>query len=829
MVRLRILFRSLGATPLVTAVAVLSLGLGMGANAAIYSIFERTVLRPLPVEEPDGLVNLLSPGPKPGSQSTTLAGDMDAVWSYAMLRDLQEADVPSLSGIAGHRLFGANLAFEGQTNAGAGLFVTGNYFEVLGLVPAAGRLFTGEDDRVPGAHSLVVLSHDYWRKRFDADPAMIGRTLSVNGRPLEVIGVAPEGFDGTVLGARPEVFVPLSQREVLLGWEGFENRLSYWAYLFARLAPGVSMEEAERAINAPYQAIIRDVELPLQVGMSDRTRAEFADKRVVLEPGRRGQSNIHGEAKTPLLMLLGVTGFVLLIAAANLANLLLVRATNRSGEIAVRLAIGARRRQVVGQLLAESFLLAALGGAFGYLVAHGTLRLVTSILPEQLFGFEFTLGPSVWIFLAVLTAVTGLAGLFPALHATSTDLSVALKGQTGRSSSSRSANRFRAVLATAQIALSLALLVAAGLFAKSLYQVSRVDLGLEVENLATFGISPDRNGYEPEQSRALFVRLEEELAALPGVTDAVAARVPLIAGNNWGSSVVVEGFEIGPDTDTHSMFNEVGPGFFRSVGMRLVAGRGFEPLDTDDAAQVAVVNERFAEKFGLGRDAVGKRMRVGGGEELDIEIVGLVANAKYSEVRDEVPPIFFRPYRQNLEIGAIHFYVRTATDPKALLPQFRSLVAKLDPNLPVEHLGTMRVQVEENVFLDRLLGTLSTAFAVIATILAAIGLYGLLAYLVAQRQREIGLRMALGADTTRVRRMIFAQVGRLILPGTVLGLVAAFALGRVGRSLFYEVEGHDPLVFLLALVVLVAVAMLAAALPAARAARVHPMDALRED
>jgi predicted permease len=832
---IRLASRSLRKTPLVTAVAVLSLALGIGANAAIFSIFERMVLRPLPIEEPERLVNLAAPGPKSGSQSSSTAGDVDAVFSYPMFRDLERLEQTRtvFTGLAGHRDFGVNLAYGGHTLSAGGLLVSGSYFPVLGLEPALGRLLGPDDDTTSGAHPVVVLSHAYWRAAFDTDPAVLNQSLVVNGHPMTVVGVAPRGFRGTTLGLDPKVFVPISMREIMVpGWRGLDNRRSYWVYVFGRLEEGVSVAEAAATLNAPYRSILQEVELPLQEAMSEQDRERFANRTIALEPGPHGQSRMHDDTRVPLLLLLGVSGFVLLIACANVVNLLLTKGAGRSGEIAVRFSIGARRHHLVTQLLAESFLLALLGGAFGLLVAYATVRLVVSILPadaSSVIGLDF--GPPTWLFLGVLVLVTGLVGLFPALHGTRRGLVASLTNQSGRASGSRAASRLRAALATLQIAVSMALLVTAGLFTRSLYNVSRVDLGLDVEHLVTFGVSPELNGYTPDASRALFERLEDEIEALPGVTQVTASMVPLIAGSSWGAGVTVQGHPSGPGVDTHSNLNEVGPVFFRTLGIPLLAGREIERRDALGAPRVAVVNEAFARKFGLGRDAVGRRMAnaIGDAVELDIEIVGLVADAKYSEVKGAAPPIFFLPYRQDESLGSIYFYVRSEGEPEPLLATLRGVVSRLDGDLPVEDLRTMAVQIRENVLLDRVLGTLSASFAVLATALATIGLYGVVAYAVAQRRREIGLRIALGADRTRVRRLVLRQVGIMVVPGVLVGIVAALGMGRVIGSLLYELESHDPVVIVVAAVLLSGVALAAGVDPAARAARIDPMQVLREE
>jgi predicted permease len=399
---------------------------------------------------------------------------------------------------------------------------------------------------------VVVLSHAYWTSRFDRDPKVLGDTLIVNGQHLTIVGVAPEGFNGTTLGARPQVFVPITLRGLMQpGFNAFHNRRSYWAYLFARLRPGVTLDEARTQLNIPYRAIVNDIEAPLQRGMSDQTLARFRAREVRLEEGARGQSSVDADARTPLMLLLGVTGLVLLIACANIANLLLARAAARASEMAIRLSIGANRRQLVGQLLTESLVLATLGGVAGLLVARWTLDVILAMLPgEAVQTLQVRMDGTVLLFAAGVTLGTGLLfGLFPALHSTRPDLLPTLKGQAGQPGGSRSAKWFRSTLATSQIAISMALLASAGLFTRSLVNVSRVELGIDIENLITFGVSPGLNGYSPERSRQLFERLEDELAAQPGVRGVSAAMVPALAGSNWGTDVAVEGFKSGPDID----------------------------------------------------------------------------------------------------------------------------------------------------------------------------------------------------------------------------------------------------------------------------------------
>jgi predicted permease len=826
----RLALRTLFKTPFVTSVAILSLALGIGANTAIYSVFDQLLRRPLPVPEPGRLVNLEAPPPKPGNTSCNQAGDCDRVFSYPMFRDLERAQTV-LTGLAAHFLFPASVAARGQTLSGDGLFASSSYFATLQLTPALGRLLAPDDDRVPGEGHVVVLSHAYWTSRFGQDRSLLGQTITINGQPMTIIGVAPEGFDGTTLGARPVVFVPITMRDIFLPGartSTFENRRSYWAYVFGRLKPGVTIEQARTALNVPYTSILNDVEAPLQVAMSDQTMAKFRSRQVVVVPGERGQSGVDRDARSPLTLLLAVTALVLLIACANIANLLLAKSAARAGEMAVRLSIGASRRHLITQLLTESCLLASFGGVLGLLVAQWTLHVITALLPSQAGNsMVFHLDWSTLPVTAAVTLGTGiLFGIFPALHSTRPDLIASIKGQAGQPSGARAASRFRTVLATSQIALSMALLVAAGLFMKSLVNISRVELGLNPNNVVTFRVAPLLNGYKPERSRQFFQDLEHALAAQPGVNAVSSSSVPLLAGSNNNNDVLVEGFEAGLDTNVSSRVNRVGPDYFRTLGMQLLAGREFTDADANGGPKVAVVNEAFLKKFNLGSDAVGRHIGIKVDNKLDIEIVGIARNAKYSQVKQEMLPTYFLPYRQ-ADIGFLTYYVRTAANSDAIMATIRREVAKLDANLPVDDMRTLPDQIQDNVFLDRFVTVLSTAFAILATLLAAIGLYGVLAYTVSQRTKEIGLRMALGAQPERVRSMVLKQVAMMMAVGGTIGLTAAVWAGSIASALLFEMKGWDPLVLVSAAIGLTFVALAAGFAPANRAAHIDPMRALR--
>lgn len=826
---LRFAFRTLTKTPFVTLVAIVSLALGIGANTAMFSLFDKVLLRLLPVEDPKSLVVLRDTGPRSGSVSNSDAGNDSYVFSYPMFRDLQKQN-HLFTGIFGHRDFGANLSFRGQSVSGEGLLVSGNFFDLLGVRPAIGRLLTEGDDRTIGAHNVVVLAHHYWTERFGSNPAVLNEALLVNGQPMTIIGVTPEHFKGVTLTNRPSIYVPISMKAAVTpGWKGFEEHRTYWVYLMARLKPGVPMTQAQEAANAGYRGLIQE-EVALQKGSSPRFLERFKKKQLLLEKGEQGESSMAENAATPMLLLFGMTGFVLLIACANIANLMLARAAGRSREIAIRLSVGASRGQLVRQLLLESCLLALTGGLAGLVVSTWTVDAIRSFLPQDaLYLVSADIDGRMLLFTLLVSLVTGvLFGLFPALQSTRPDLAPALKDGSGQSSVSVAAAYYRKALVVAQIGFSLLLLVCSGLFALSLVNVTRADLGLRTDHLIVFGLSPELSKYKPEQSIDFFGRVEETVGGLPGVTMVSGSMVPLLAGNNWGSNVTVEGFQAGPDTDTHSMYNEVGTGFFRTLGMPLVEGREFTQADHRSAPQVAIVNEAFVRKFIPDGRAVG-RLMVNGGGKPTIQIVGVAKDAKYSEVKHATPPLFYLPYAQDKRIGSLSFYVRTSVDPVQLMPAIRRAVTQLDPNLPIENLQTMEATVDQNIFLDRMITTLATTFAMLATLLAAVGLYGVLAYMVSRRTREIGIRLALGATSATVRKLVLGEVALLLLLGILIGLPAAVGLGRLFESLLFGLKSYDLRILGGSTLAMALVCLAAGYIPAWRATRIHPMTALRQD
>lgn len=824
--------RSLLLRPGFTLTVVATLALGLGVNAAIFSLFHEVLMRPLPVPEPQRLVNLSGPGAKSGWMSNDGSGDDAAIFSYPMFRDLEQAQGDGVT-LAGHRGASINLDWQGRTSNNQASMVSGNYFNALGLVPALGRLLSPQDDAVDGRAESVVLAHGLWLDRFGADPDIIGRTLRINGLPMTVVGVAPQGFEGTTVHSQVELFLPIS-----VHWPDrpeslpeHQRRDAYWVYVFGRLAPGVTPAAALAPLQARYRAVINQIEVPQQQNMTPDALQRFADRELQWLPGARGQSEMPGQLAAPLATLLAVAGLVLLIACVNIANLQLARGAGRRHEMSVRSAIGASSGRLARQLLIEAGLLALAGAVLalplGWLVARGLVWFdstgLTGFLPG---GLSWAM--TGFVFAAAAVTVL-LFGLFPAWQLSRATPADALRTRTSLAGG-HGGLRLRNGLAVAQMAFSLALLVLAGLFVRSLDNLGRVDLGMQTGQVLAFGIGPELNGYPPERSQALFQRLEAGLQALPGVDAVGLSMVSLVSDNNWGSSVSVQGYQPAPDERTSTSRNDVSPGFFQTLGIPLLAGRQFSDSDDAQAPRVAIVNQAFAERYDLGNDAVGKHVAThGGNPELDIRIVGVVGNSAYSGVREEAPPQLYLPLRQNPGIGQATVYLRSALPSQSLGPAITRVVNNLDSGLPVMDLRSFSEQVRRNTGTDHLVGMLSSGFAVLATLLAAIGLYGLLAYTVAQRQHEMGLRLALGAPPARLRALVLRQTARLALIGIVIGLILAVALGNAAGSLLYGLTGQDPLVLALATLLLLAVVLAAAWWPAWRASRTDPMVALREE
>ena len=826
MVQLRQITRNLMKAPVTTGIAVASLALGIGANTAMFSCMSQILWRTLPVPEPERLAFLYHPGPLQGSVSNDEGGG--PVFSYPVYRELARQQ-RSFSGLAGGRMFGASLSYDNQPLRGRVHIVTGNYFQVMGVRAAMGRVLEPGDDVNRGGHLVAVLSHAYWSTRLGSNPAALNRTIIVNGYPLTIVGVAQPGFEHERMGSRPELFVPMAIKPQIAGGEDdLDDRLSHWLTVFGRLKPGVTAEQAQTALAIPYVAQVEE-DIKVYRKPSDNFLKQVRAKRLLVKPGQYGRGNMRRSAQTPIYLLLGITGMVLLIACANVANLLLARGAARAREIALRLSLGATRGQLVGQLLTESWMVALMSGALGLGVAVLTLRILNaSIPPSEGIVLSSNLDGRVLLFSLALCLVTGLVfGLFPALQSTNHDLATVIKDQAGQISGSSAANRFRQMLAIGQMAVSLMLLITAGLFGKSLLKATSVELGMRTDHLISFEVDPSLNKYTPEQTATFYDQLEQRLASIPGVVLVTATSLPPIAGSNSSQNITVDGFAPSHDDDSDASYARTGSGYFRTMGIPLVSGREFTPADNRAGQKVAIVNQTFARFYFKDEGQAMGRMFAQGRRKPDMTIVGVVKDSAYSELGETPRRVYYSPYRQLNRMSSLYFYLRTAVEPGAIATQIRRTVASLDANLPIDGLKTMDAQISENLSAQRLLTQMTLSFAGLAALLAGIGLYGVLAYNVARRTREIGIRMAIGATGANVRGMMVREVGAMLGIGCGLGLAGAYAGSQVVSSLLFGITPRDPAVFIGAAVLLGCIAAVAAYLPTLRATRVDPIEALR--
>jgi predicted permease len=834
---LKIALRQLRLRPTLSFVVIVMLALGIGATTAMYSIYQQILVRPLPTPEPERLVNLGAPGPGKfgGTYGDLGIGDRDAQFTYAMFREL-EARHPGFSGLAAHTDFVSNLSYREQPSySRGGMLVSGGYFGVLGLKPALGRLIVPEDEPKVGESAVVVLGYDYWQRRFAGDSSVLGERLTVNGTDLTIIGVAPQSFTGTILGVRADVFVPLSMRWAMVPTLGEYNEsnpfrfFNYWAYVFGRLEPGVTLEQASTQLNSLYSGILNDVEAPLMPAqLPQEIKDQFRQRKISFAPGELGWGPLRARAALPLQMLFWSTVLVLLIVCVNIANLLLTRGASRTGEIAVRASIGASRGALVRHLLTESLVLIAIGGILSLFVVSLIVRLISGMLPSNLALGLTSLSPAALLFAAGASLVTVLVfGLVPAWRVSGANPGQVMNAQGTRAVSGRGSARFRALLTTAQIAFSMVLLVLAGLFTRSLSNISHENLGIDVDSIVNFGITAQLSSYDQQELLVLYDRIEQTLAAQPGVRGVGTTAIPLFYDFSLGGNTAIEGIDPGPNADTYSARTAVGSGYFDALDIPLLKGRLFTDSDTPETPTVAVVNQAFARKFNLGDDVVGRRL--GNGDPRNaVEIVGLVADAKHASVKGDVPPLVYLPRRQNAGwFQSLWVYVRGDVPAETLKAMIPGVMKEIAPDVPLVVVQTMRERLNDNVYIDRLLTTLSTGFAALATLLAGIGLYGVLAYNVQQRTRELGLRQALGAEPRQLRKLVLRQVGVMAAIGLGLGLAAALALGTVAQAVLFGLSGRDPAVIAAAAVVLAAVILAASWLPAWRASRIAPLEALR--
>jgi len=827
---IRFALRTLARSPLFTAVAVLSLALGIGANTSIYSLLDQVLYRSLPVRDPRSLIVFHVDDHTSGHRSSD---NNQSVFSNPMYRDLRDRGAV-FDGVVARAGDPVSVSWNGQTERARAEIVSGNLFEVLGVSAAIGRVFTPEDDGAPGAHPVVMLSHDYWLRRFAGEPGIMNVKVAINGHPMIVIGVAPAGFRGVLSGENPELFVPIAmKREVTPTWDGLTDRHTHWLNILARLKPGVSPEQAQAAMQTVYRPILES-QLKEYHERSKRAEQLILGQRLEVQPAAQGLNQLRLEWEKPLVALMALVGLVLLIACANVANLLLARAASRRREMAIRLALGAGRRSLLRQLLIESLVIALGGGLLGLLVSLWTTSALLRILPADATGgwIAATLDVRLLFVTLALSVLTGLLfGLAPALQASRTEVASTLREQQAALASAGSAARFRRILVVAQLALSLLLLVGAGLFARSLFNLLRVDPGFRTERLLTFAIDPSLNGYTKERGFAFFRDLQERLTRLPGAVAAGAVNPGPLTHSNRGSNITVEGYQAREDEDMDVSRHAVSPGYFHALAIPVVRGREVTERDLTSPDKVVVVNEAFVRRYFGDRNPLGRHMMFGASNTRlpDLEIVGVVRDFKHSSLREKPKPAVYSTYTNEESLNRMEFYVRSDRDTAALGAQIRRLVQQLDAGLPVFGMQPVEIQVAESIEMDRLIAILSCAFGVLATLLAAIGLYGVVAYTVERRTAEIGIRVALGAVPRDVLWLVMKDVGTLVIFGLAIGLPVALALGRLVESQLFGLKAADPAIYAGASLALALVAALSGLIPSSRAARIDPIDALRHE
>ena len=819
--------RTLRKSPVFLAVAVLSLALGVGANTAIFTLINQLILQPLPVKHPEQLVMLAGRGKHYGGNN-----GMDRI-SYPMYQEIRDRN-EVFSGMFCTYPTTVSATFEGRTELIGADFVSGNYFPVLGVGAAVGRVFTASDDLYQGGHPLAVLSYGYWRTRFAADRGILGKPIVVNGRTLTIIGVSPAGFDGVEPGRAPQIRIPITMRDYLprADYSLLNDDRFRWAEVFGRLKPGMTMEKAQAGLQPLFHQILnREVTERPFAKASPFVKQQFLQMWMEVMPGSKGRSNLRRAYSKPLFALMGIVGLVLLIACSNLANLLIARASSRQKEIAVRLALGARRGRLIRQLLLETLVLSAAGGSLGIGLAVLIDQALIDFLPSGHTPLSLNSTPD-WTVLGFTFAISLVAGaifgLVPALQSTRPDLANTLKDQAGAVVHGGTA-QLRKGLVVAQVSLSLLLLIAAGLFLQSLRNLKTLNPGFEVRNLLAFAVDPTLNRYDVQWTRDYYRRLHQALSVLPGVESDTFAVVPVLEDNEWDNWVTIEGYSAKQDERPDPHVQYCSPRFFNTLKIPVLLGRDFNDRDDAGAPKVGIVNQKFVNRYFAGADPLGRHVGMGidPGTKLDIRIVGVVGDTKYENMREEVPYELYIPHEQRNYANGGTIYVRAQGDPLLAFNMLRAAVRGVDAGVPMYNMRTLDYQMEVSLLTERLLAALSTVFACLATLLAAIGLYGVMAFMVARRTREIGIRMALGAGQGSVVWMVLRETLKMAGIGVAIGLAGAWAATRLIQTQLFGVQPTDLLTLAAASLGIAAVTALAGYIPARRATAIDPMSALR--
>jgi predicted permease len=822
---LRFAVRGLVRSPLFSIVAILSLALGIGANTAIFTLIDQMLLRKLPVKAPDELVMLYQQGTHNGSNMGP------RMHSYPIYQQYQNSAEP-LAEVLCRRLTETSVSIDTTTERLDAEMVSGNFFSMLGVSAAAGRVFNStDDDQVYQGHPVVVLSHDYWVRRFSRDPAVVGRKILVNNYPMTIVGVSAAGFSGIDPARSPQIRIPILMKRVIVpewSWMRADDPRARWVQVFARLKPGWTVASAQAPLQALFTQIrAQEMTLPGAKDWSPYAREQFMKGRMRVESAAIGYSSLRNDFSTPLMVLMCMVGLVLLIACANVANLLIARGFMRQREIAVRLSLGASRGRLVRQLLVESLVLSAAGGVVGIALAIALTRGLLALIPSNGQPILIQAAPDARIlaFTIGLTFATGIIfGLLPALRASRPDPWTTLKDTVGTIAGTGGSLFLRKGLVAAQVALSFLLLFGAGLFVRSLQNLKTADTGVMLDNLVTFQLSPALSGYEPQRTVHFYEQLLANLRATAGVRSAALAGVSILSGDEWDNSTSVEGHQAKDGEDMQAFMNSLSPGYFETMGIPLLEGRDFTRLDVKEKNTVAIVNRRFAEHYFPGSAAIGKHIGQGGPKsKLDIEIIGVVANSLYEGPREGIRRQAFVPHWGH----SATFYIRTTNASSSAYDAVRNEVRKLDATMPVYAMKTLEAQLDETLLTDRLIALLAAGFGLLATVLASIGLYGVMAFVVARRKKELGIRLALGAEPGGVIWLVMKEVLLLLAIGLAVGIPAAMALGRLVSSQLYGIDAGDPWIAAATMTLLAVVSALAGLIPAHRASRIDPILALR--